>query len=50
MTTYDVMLEGFPDWTVAEFVAVKFPNLPLSAVVNVFVFVFYPCSPRRARV
>jgi hypothetical protein len=47
ITPYDVVLEGFPHWTVTQFQAAKFPGLPLSTVVHVFMFIFYS---KRARV
>lgn len=46
MTLFDVALEGFPTWSVADFLASKFPGEPLSTVVHVFMFMFYP---KRAR-
>jgi len=47
MTSFDVMLEGFPAWTVAEFLEMKgFKGLPLSTVVCVFMFVFFPLNMR----
>jgi hypothetical protein len=42
VTTCDVMLEGFPTWTVQEFLTRKFEGLALSTVVHVFMFMFYP--------
>jgi hypothetical protein len=39
-----VMVEGFPNRTVSEFLHMKFTGLPLSTVVCVFMFVFYPLS------
>jgi hypothetical protein len=42
MTPFDVALEGFPTWSVEEFLAAKFPGEPLSTVVHVFMFMFYP--------
>ena len=44
MTTTDVMLEGFPAWTVAEFQADKFPGVALDTTVHVLLFVFFPLS------
>ena len=39
------MVEGFPTWTVREFLDMKgFKGLPLSTVVCVFMFVFYPLN------
>ena len=46
ITPCDVVLEGFPTWSVEKFLAVKFPGVPLETVVHVFMFMFYP---RRAR-
>jgi hypothetical protein len=46
MTPFDVALEGFPTWSVEKFLAAKFPGQPLSAVVHVFMFVFYPKCAR----
>jgi hypothetical protein len=42
MTATDVMLEGFPGWTVAEFHAAKFPGVALDTSVHVLLFVFFP--------
>ena len=42
MTATDVMLEGFPAWTVAEFHAAKFPGIALDTTVHVLLFVFFP--------
>jgi hypothetical protein len=47
ITPFDVALEGFPTWSVGEFLDAKFPGVPLSTVVHVFMFIFYP---KRARV
>jgi hypothetical protein len=47
ITPSDVALEGFPTWSVEEFLDAKFPGKPLSTVVHVFFFMFYP---KRARV
>jgi hypothetical protein len=44
MTAYDVMLEGFPSWTVAQFHEEKFRNVAKSTVVRVFMFMFYPSN------
>jgi hypothetical protein len=48
ITSFDVVLEGFPTWTVRQFLDAKFPGLPMSTVVHVFMFMFYP-KRKRAR-
>jgi hypothetical protein len=42
MTSFDVMLEGFPTWTVEEFLLAKFPGVPTETEVLVLMFMFYP--------
>ena len=42
MTRVDVMLEGFPAWTVAQFHAAKFPGVPTSTNAYVFFFTYFP--------
>ena len=44
ITQADVMLEGFPDWTVAQFLAAKFKGVPTNTIVHVLFFVFFPLS------
>ena len=42
MTQIDVMLEGFPDWTVDQFLKAKFPGVATDTKVLVLLFVFFP--------
>ena len=41
ITPFDVVLEGFPTWSVEKFLAAKFPGVPTCTVVHVFMFMFY---------
>jgi hypothetical protein len=44
MTKTDVVLEGFPHWTVQEFLEAKFRGIPVATNVHVLHFVFFPLT------